>query len=204
MSEMMLSGEQIGEQQGIVEHRTVSIHDLIPHERNYNKHDQDQLDKLKASLRRFGQVDDAIVKALPDGTYKIVAHEGVTTAALQLLEQNECAHLEQWNITIVPQDWTELDVLGYMAASNETARLSNPDEAMLAELLQEQADAGYDLASLGTDDEALRQMLEALGNEILEDKEERSAPEDFEDYDEDIETQYQCPKCQYQWSGKPK
>lgn len=28
-------------------------------------------------------------------------------------------------------------------------------------------------------------------------------PAEFPAYDEDIETQYQCPKCSYQWSGKP-
>ncbi len=148
-----------------VEHRTVSIYDLIPHERNYNKHPQEQIERVKASLRRFSQVDDAIVKALPDGKYKIVAHECVTTSALQLLEAGECPHLERWNVTIVPDHWTELDIEGYMAASNETARLSNPDQELLAELLQEQQDAGFDLASLGTDEETLRQMLEALGDE---------------------------------------
>jgi hypothetical protein len=32
---------------------------------------------------------------------------------------------------------------------------------------------------------------------------EVSAPEDFNEYDEDIETAYCCPKCGYTWSGKP-
>ena len=26
-------------------------------------------------------------------------------------------------------------------------------------------------------------------------------PDEFREYDEDIETQYQCPKCGYEWSG---
>src|SRR2546430_4572905 len=104
---------------GIVEHKTVSIYDLIPHERNYKKHPQEQIERVKASLRRFSQVDDAIVKILPNNKYKIVAHECVTTAALQLLDAGECLHLAKWNITIVPQDWTELDIEGYMIASNE-------------------------------------------------------------------------------------
>lgn len=150
-----------------VEHKIVSIYDLVPHERNYNKHSQEQIEKLKASLRRFSQVDDAIVKVLPGGKYKIVAHEGVTTAALQLLKGGECPHLAQWGITIVPEHWTDTDVLGYMVASNETARLSAPDDEALAALLQEQQDAGFDLASLGTDDETLRQMLESLGDDVL-------------------------------------
>ncbi len=169
-----------------VEHRTVSIYDLIPHERNYNKHPQEQIERVKASLRRFSQVDDAIVKALPDGRYKIVAHECVTTSALQLLEAGECLHLAQWNVTIVPDHWTELDVEGYMAASNETARLSNPDQEELATLLQEQKDAGYLLESLGSSDESLRQMLEALSDEYIGGSEERDEEED--ELPEEVET----------------
>lgn len=162
-----------------VEHKTVSIYDLIPHERNYNKHPQEQIERVKASLRRFGQVDDAIVKALPDNKYKIVAHECVTTSALQLLQAGECPHLERWNITVVPAHWTALDVEGYMAASNETARLSEPDTAELAALLQEQQDAGFDLASLGSSDESLRQMLEVLGDEWVGES-ERDEEDNFE------------------------
>ena len=30
------------------------------------------------------------------------------------------------------------------------------------------------------------------------------APEDFLEYDEDLETEYHCPKCGYEWSGQPK
>ena len=33
---------------------------------------------------------------------------------------------------------------------------------------------------------------------------EKQAPEDFAEYNEDIDTQYCCPKCGYEWSGKPK
>jgi rubrerythrin len=30
------------------------------------------------------------------------------------------------------------------------------------------------------------------------------APDAFQTYDEEIETEYCCPKCGYEWSGKPK
>ena len=33
---------------------------------------------------------------------------------------------------------------------------------------------------------------------------DKEAPEEFKEYDEDIETAYCCPKCNYAWSGKPK
>ncbi len=31
-----------------------------------------------------------------------------------------------------------------------------------------------------------------------------SSPDEFPEYDDDIETEYCCPKCGYEWSGKPK
>jgi len=31
------------------------------------------------------------------------------------------------------------------------------------------------------------------------------APETFDEFDEDdVETEYRCPKCNYEWSGKPR
>src|SRR5947209_4667248 len=146
-----------------VQHKTVSIYDLTPSPENYNKHPQEQLEELKASLRRYSQVEDIVVKALPDGKYQIVAHEGVTTAALQLLESGECQHLEQCSVAIVPNSWNDLDVKGYMVTSNSTPLKSEPDNELLVQLLEEQRNAGFDLASLGTDEESLRQMLESLG-----------------------------------------
>ncbi len=148
------------EYDGGVTHATVSIYSLVPHEENYNVHPPEQIEDLKSSLRRYGQVEDAIVKALPDGRYKIAAHEGVTTAALELLAAGECPQLEQWNITIVPPNWTDLQVKGYMVTSNRSTLKSYPDENILAALLQEQQGAGYDLASLGADEETLARLVE--------------------------------------------
>jgi DNA methylase/ParB/Sulfiredoxin domain len=168
-----------------VEHRVVSIYDLIPHERNYNRHPQKQLEELKASLRRFGQVEDIVVRVSPKNKYKIVAHEGVTTAALQLLEAGECLQLEQCGITVVPDSWTEVDVLGYMATSNLTPRKSEPDQQSLLELLQEQKDAGFDLASLGTNETELQQMLESLGDAYIGGSERNEAEDELP---EEVET----------------
>ena len=47
--------------------------------------------------------------------------------------------------------------------------------------------------------EELSAILEQAGDELL-----LSAPEAFKEYDENVETEYCCPKCAYTWSGKPK
>ncbi len=33
---------------------------------------------------------------------------------------------------------------------------------------------------------------------------EDAPPDGFKEFDEDVETDYKCPKCEYEWSGKPK
>jgi DNA modification methylase len=81
---------------------------------------------------------------------------------------------------ILPADWTSEAVEGYLIADNMHSQEAQDDARILAELLQEQQDSGYDLASLGTDDETLRQMLESLGDEYLGESE----GEDEEDDDE--------------------
>jgi hypothetical protein len=153
-----------------VQHLIVSIYDLVPHEDNYNQHPQEQLDGLQLSLKMFGQVEDTVVKSLPDGKYKIVAHEGVTTAALQLLGKGECSYLEQWGIIVVPDSWDAVKIRAYMVASNLHAKLSVPDDTKLANLLQEQLDAGQSLVALGSSEEELNALLEAEAEKLLKEK----------------------------------
>jgi len=42
----------------------------------------------------------------------------------------------------------------------------------------------------------------AIGAILNNETEEPAAPDDFAEYDESIDTQYECPKCGYRWSGK--
>jgi hypothetical protein len=63
-----------------------------------------------------------------------------------------------------------------MIADNQTAQLAEPDDEILAALLQEQADAGYDLLSVGSDEETLRQMLEVMADRELGLEEEVERP----------------------------
>ena len=68
-----------------------------------------------------------------------------------------------------------------------------------ADSLQEWGFDSDALQQLNTDAAALSLMLEVEAD-VVEDK---TPPDDFAEYDEDIETQYCCPKCGYTWSGKP-
>jgi ParB-like chromosome segregation protein Spo0J len=90
----------------------------------------------------------------PQG-YLIVAGHVIVEAAKKL-------QYTELRADILPADWTSEQVDGYLIADNLHSQDATDDEETLAQLLQEQQDAGFDLASLGTDDELLRQMLETL------------------------------------------
>jgi DNA modification methylase len=160
----------------IKQNRIVSLDKLTPHPRNYRSHPDAQISKLVSSLARFGQGRSIVVQDGPQG-YLIVAGHGIVEAAKKL-------DLTELRADILPADWTSEQVDGYLIADNLHSQDATDDETMLAELLQEQQDAGFDLSALGSSDESLRQMLEALGDEYIggseRDEEEDELPEEVE------------------------
>ena len=70
-----------------IENRTIEIGLLDPHPGNYNQHPAKQVERLRVSLRKFGQPRSIVVQAHPEGSgraagrYTIVAGHGVTLAA---------------------------------------------------------------------------------------------------------------------------
>lgn len=69
---------------------------------------------------------------------------------------------------------------------------------------------GYDTFTYDLDQAYLEEMVHFDALKVWEEEianstgKEVESPEDFGSYDEDIETEYCCPKCGYNWSGKPK
>lgn len=175
--------------------RLIPVDAIEDHPQNYNMHPDEQIAQLAQSHATFGQYRSILVWERPGGKYIRVVGHGYSAGAQQ--EGEPLLRCE-----VLPIDTDPETVKAIMLADNLHAQNSLPDETLLAHLLQEQQDAGFDLASLGSDDETLRQMLESLGDAYV--GKERTSPEDFESYDEGIETEYCCPKCSYAWSGKPK
>ncbi|CAG0937445.1 partial Modification methylase DpnIIB, partial [Thermoflexales bacterium] len=161
-----------------VVNRQIAIADCVPHPRNYNQHDEEQLNDLRASLRIFGQVRSIVVQAMaapkssnatrpaatrtravtrqaqPTG-YMVVAGHGIWTAA----KMEGLTHVKA---DIIPVDWSETRVLAYLAADNELARRGNPDQEQLAAIVADvQRAEGDELARLAAGEEkALRRLLE--------------------------------------------
>lgn len=174
---------------------TVPIDKIKPHKDNYNFHPDAQLADLAASYRDLSQFRSVVIWQQSDGSYIQLAGHGVVEAM-----KREGA--KEVRADILPVSTDPLTAKRIMLADNLHAQNSVPDETALARLLQEQADAGIDLATMGMDAETLRQMLESLGDEII--AKNTTPPDEFKSYDEEIETEYCCPKCGYNWSGKPK
>ena len=135
------------------------VHELQGHPRNYKRHPEAQLHKIRESLKRFGQVKPILVR-VDYPKYVIIAGHGVFEAANQL----------GWFHVMcvrVPDHWTPEDALAYLVADNETSRDAEINKLMLAELLEESKNAGYDLAALGSSEEQLATLLEKLAQEQL-------------------------------------
>ena len=131
---------------------TITLADYQPHKRNYNRHPASQIERLRASLRKFGQPRNIVVWR----KYFVAGH-GVAQAAMAegwaTLRANE-----------IPADWPETRVMAFLAADNELSRLSDPDQAALAALIDEarQFD-GELLAAIGYDDREFDALLKEVG-----------------------------------------
>lgn len=147
---------------GII-NKMIPISDIIPHERNYRSHPDEQLSDLGASHKRFSQYRSVVLWQRPNGKYIQVAGHGIVEA----MKRNWAVEVRA---DILPEDTPQSEIDAILVADNNLALKASDDETALVQLLQEQADAGYDLASLGSDEESLRQMLEGLGDAMLDDK----------------------------------
>ena len=144
----------------IIRNATVPIAELRPHQRNYRKHPEAQITRLAASLTRFSQVRSIVVQESTVGTFLLVAGHGLVEAAKRL----GYTHLRA---DILPWSWSATDIEGYLVADNATSMGAEDDLIELAQLLEEQKHAGYDLASLGFTEEGLDQLLADLADEAL-------------------------------------
>lgn len=142
---------------GEIENRTIEIGLLDPHPANYNQHPAKQVERLRVSLRKFGQPRSIVVQAQASGRYTIVAGHGVTLAA----------RAERWTglrCDVIPVDWPAERVSAYLAADNELGRMAEPDNAALASILEEARQFDPELlAAIGYDEAEFEALLREVG-----------------------------------------
>lgn len=130
----------------------VALATLKPHPRNYNRHPASQVERIAASLRKFGQVRSIVV-----WRSTILAGHGVVEAARAL-------GWTELNADVLPDDYPEHLALAYVAADNELGRLGDPDQAALAAILEESRNADADLLeAIGYSDAEFESLLAEVG-----------------------------------------
>lgn len=151
---------------------------LLANPANWRIHPKFQQDALAGVLDDVGWVQRIIVN---QQTGHVVDGHLRVSLALSRDEQT---------IPVLYVDLTPEEEALVLATIDPLSALAVTDAAKLDDLLQ----------SVSTDSEALQQMLANLAASASAPVVE--APEDFAEYDEDIDTDFCCPKCGYRWSGK--
>ena len=161
---------------------------LTPDDRNVNRGTPRGSAVIEKSLQKYGAGRSILV----DRAGRIIAGNKTAEAA---------SAIGMDNVRIVETDGHELVVVKRVdldldsAAARELAIADNRagelnlcwDSAALRELAEE----GVNLEGLFDPEE-----LKALSEQVA------VAPDEFPEYDEDIETEHSCPKCGFKWSGK--
>lgn len=182
----------------------LALDELTPFPGNAKRGD---VDAILSSLRRNGQYRSLIVREIKHGALVILAGNHTAQAlakhgpgpcdyrARVAGEERPCGvcQNEAWDPSarcevVTCDDDTARRV---NLADNRTADLGTYDNDALAELLS-YADEDYEGTGYNAGD--VNRLLFVPPAEELE---------EFPAYDEDLPTQYTCPKCSYEWGGKP-
>jgi ParB-like chromosome segregation protein Spo0J len=156
-----------------MEVRKVPIESLSPDPANARKHPDRNIEQIVASLRRFGQQKPIVV----DQKSVVRAGNGTLEAAKRL----------GWaEIAVVVSDLPLSELTAYAVVDNRTAELAEWDKDILAGVLSDP-----DIGDLGFNEDEIGKLTSPPVE----------APDDFATVDESIETEHQCPKCGYRWSG---
>jgi ParB-like chromosome segregation protein Spo0J len=143
------------------------------------------IEAVMRSYERFGQRKPIV--ALRDGTVIAGNH------------QLEAARLLGWSeIAVVFVDDDEMTAKAYALADNRVADLGTYDPLNLAAMLDEVSLDEELLIATGYSPADVARLIGEIEPFIPE------VPEFPELNPENLETDYRCPSCNYEWSGSPK
>jgi ParB-like chromosome segregation protein Spo0J len=165
----------------IKELRRVKASELIPSPHNWRRHPQYQQDALRGILDEVGYADAVLVRETDKGLEVIDGHLRTSLDGDQTLP-------------VLILDVTEEEAKKLLLTHDPIAALAESNEADLQGLLD----------SLSFDSEAINEMLTNLAREADRTTDNKGDLLDFPIFDDDIETQYKCPSCAYEWSGSAK
>ena len=167
---------------------SVQLSELSGDPANVRRHSERNIEALIASLRRFGQQIPLIVDA-----NNVVRVGNARLEAMKRLG---------WTTALVTRtDLTGADLIAYAVADNRTGDTdigSSFDPQALGDVLTAlRAEDDDLLAAAGYTPDELATLVGDKGHELAD----AEPPAEFPEVDEDIQTEHQCPKCHYRWSG---
>lgn len=180
------------------------LDELTPFPGNAKRGD---VDLILSSLRRNGQYRSLIARQVEDGPYVVLAGNH-TMQALALHGDGPCDYTatsggEQRPCGVCQnQPWSPGARVEIVTCDEDTARRVNLIDNRASDLGEYDNDALVELLSYLDDDYEGSGYNAGDVNRLLY-VPEPETPEEFPTFDEDIETAYTCPKCAYEWSGKP-
>lgn len=150
---------------------------------NLRRHPVRNVESIRASLARFKQQRPIVVNA--DNV--VIAGNGTLQAAREL----------GWTtIQIVRTALTGTDATAFAIADNRTSETSEWDTDALAQTLAALAAQDYDIAATGFNPEEFAKLVQTDQGQ-----DGPAAPEDFQEFGDDIATDHECPRCKFRWSG---
>ena len=162
--------------------------------RNAKDHD---IGGLSISMERFGYMAPILVNPLSG--YLLAGHGRVDTLNALKKERREPPRRiliknKEWLIPMFPVDLDPKEDEPASLSDNQHVFLGGWHQETLREILVDLEEQGR-LLGTGFDSDDLKSIISRVDGR---------APESFKEYTENIETEYQCPKCKYEWSGQPK
>jgi hypothetical protein len=168
----------------IVGHSEKPAKDFLANPYNFRIHTSLQDSAVLGALDSIGWVKE-VIENIQTG-HLIDGHERVTLA----YRKAETTPVPCTQVDLTPQE--ELIVLAMLDAM---AAMAGTDKDKLGELL----------SGIQTDNNQLQSFFESMAQEHnLIPPEEKLLPSEFGEFDESLDFEYCCPKCGYQWSGKPR
>ena len=157
----------------------LALDKITPYEFNNRRHDEKGVQKLAKSIAEFGFNRPLVV----DENYSLLVGHRALLAARSL----GMAEVP----VLVREGLTDQQKRAYRIIDNKIGEDSGYDFDNLGLELGFLEDQGFDLEAWG-----LADTLKVIAGP--------DAPDEFAEVDEGIHTDYKCPACKYEWSGKPR
>lgn len=167
-----------------IEDKAVPINSVTHYDGNARKHD---LPLIAASLKANTQYKPLTVRRHTDPNRDgvVLAGNGTLAAARDILGWS--------HIAVEYVDCDDHTAKRIVLIDNKASDNGDYDHEALAALL---ADLQGEFDGTGYDQTDLDKLLDELAPP--------DGPDDFPEYDDDLPTDYCCPKCGYEWSGQAK